>query len=960
MGGRPKVTPMEPEVFSHFSQALRAEVKARFWERATAIQALAIPSILKGRNVLLIAPTGTGKTEAAVFPVFEQFLRRRRQHPSTGLSILYITPLRALNRDVFRRLIDTGERLGITVQVRHGDTTTYARRKQALQPPDMLITTPETLQAILPGKRMSRHLRSVRWVVVDEVHELATSKRGSQLAIGLERLQRLTGREFQRIGLSATVGSPQLIASFLCGGGRTCHVLKAVDAKDLEAWVESPTAGGGDRKTAKQVALSPGGVKRIRRLIELMEGYKASLVFTNTREHAEALASRMRALRPDLRIGVHHGSLSKAARMDAETALKAGQLKAVVCTSSLELGIDVGDIEFVVQYLSPKQVTRLVQRVGRSGHGVQGRSRGCVLAAWPDDILESAVIAKFAFDDVLEPPTIHAKARDVLAHQVVGLALDEGGIRLGDVFEVVTAAWPYSDLQRDELTAVVKQLGERGMVWFEGDIIRKRGAKSLRYYYNNLSMIPEVKRYGVVDFLRRKHIGTLDQEFVAKNGTVGQEFIMRGQTWRLISVDDAEDLVQVEPVQQSFGAIPAWEGEMIPVPFPVAREVGRLRGVIAVAITRGEAEDVHLEDLPLDHEAAAKVVDAVKRQLHEQYPVPTDRRVLIEGFEHYAVIHGCFGTRVNEALGKAVAALLSSRLGINIGTQVDAYRIALIAPRYLDPRVVGQELRGIMPKDLEPLLSTALGGTSLFAWRIWNVAKRFGRVSRDAVYRSRRGRVLASLLEGTPIYAEALREIYVEKMDVKLGETVLEKIQEGTIEVDIVHRRREYSPFALPILDRIAPQDILRPAVPMQSLIEVVRERLGTTEIRLVCVFKGDYNGVRTLRRIPEKIECPICGSTLVAGTHPSDRTLVKIVRKKIAHQKVTADEEREWRRAWKSASLVQTYGKKSLMTLAARGVGPTTAVRILRKYHRSEDDFYADIIRAEREYARTRMFWDS
>ena len=953
------MTSEEPEVFSRLSQALREEVKTRFWQRATAVQALAIPSILKGRNVLLIAPTGTGKTEAAVFPVFEQFLRRRAPHPPTGLSILYITPLRALNRDIFRRLIDTGKRLGITVQVRHGDTTSYARRKQALQPPDMLITTPETLQAILPGKRMSRHLRSVRWVVVDEVHELATSKRGSQLAIGLERLRRLTGREFQRIGLSATVGSPQLIANFLCGGGRTCHVLKTVDSKDLEVWVESPTAGGGDRKTAKQVMLSPGGVTRIRRLLELIEDYKSSLVFTNTREHAEALASRMIALRPDVEIGVHHGSLSKAARMDTETTLKAGQLKAVVCTSSLELGIDVGDVEFVVQYLSPKQVTRLVQRVGRSGHGVQGSSKGCVLAAWPDDILESAVIVKFALDGALEPPTIHAKAYDVLAHQVAGFALDVGQIRLNDIYEAITAAWPYRNLQRDELTAVVEQLGERGIIWFDGNVVRKRGAKSLRYYYDNLSMIPEVKRYGVVDVVRRKRIGTLDQEFVAKNGVGGQEFIMRGQTWRLISVDDAEGLVQVEPVQQSFGAIPAWEGEMIPVPFPVAQEVGRLRGVIAEAITHAEAEDGHLEGVPLDHEAAAKVVDAMKQQLHKRYPVPTDTRILIEGFEHYAIIHGCFGTRVNEALGKAVAALLSSRLGVNIGTQVDAYRIALIAPCYLDPRVVENELRGIQPEALEPLLSGALGGTSLFAWRIWNVAKRFGRVSHDAEYRLRRGRVLASLLGGTPIYAEALREIYVEKMDVKEGETVLERIQEGAIEVDTVHRRQEYSPLALPILDRIAPQDILRPAVPTQALIEVVRERLGTQEMRLVCVFNGDYTGVTNLRQIPEKMKCPKCGSTLLAATHPNNRNLVKVVKKKISRKKLTSDEEKEWQSAWKNASLVQTYGKKALITLAARGVGPTTAVRILRKYHRTEDDFYTDLIRAEREYARTRMFWD-
>jgi ATP-dependent Lhr-like helicase len=609
---------MTSEVFSLLSKALRQEVEGSAWERATEIQTLAIPRILKGESVLLIAPTGTGKTEAAVYPIFEQYLRTRLKQPLNGISILYITPLRALNRDIFRRLIDTGERLGIKVQVRHGDTTQYARRKQALHPPDMLITTPETLQAILPGKRMSQHLKSVRWVVVDEVHELATDKRGAQLSIGLERLR-----------------------------------MKTFESKDLEIWVDSPTAEGKDGEIAKKLMLSPGSVKRIRRLFEVIDGYKSSLIFTNTREHAEALSSRMIALRPEVMVGVHHGSLSKTARVEAETSLKAGRFKAVICTSSLELGIDVGNIEFVVQYLSPKQVTKLVQRIGRSGHVVSGKSRGCVIAAWPDDILESAVIAKFALNGILEQPKIHEKALDVLAHQVAGLALDWGTISLEDIYTLITGAWPYRELSLEELTSVVDQLAERRIIWFDGDVVSKRYPRIFHYYYENLSMIADVTHYNVVDFLRRKRIGRLDQEFIAKNGDIGQEFIMRGQTWRLISVDDEEHLVQVEPVQQSFGAIPSWEGEVIPVPFDVAQEVGRLRGKIADALqNEGTATGV-LTDFSLDGNAGAKVIDIVARQIQKNYPVPTETRVLIECFENYVIIHGCFGNLVNEALGKA-------------------------------------------------------------------------------------------------------------------------------------------------------------------------------------------------------------------------------------------------------------------------------------------------------------------
>jgi ATP-dependent Lhr-like helicase len=265
-----------------------------------------------------------------------------------------------------------------------------------------------------------------------------------------------------------------------------------------------------------------------------------------------------------------------------------------------------------------------------------------------------------------------------------------------------------------------------------------------------------------------------------------------------------------------------------------------------------------------------------------------------------------------------------------------------------------------MPEDLEQILSGILGYTSLFAWRLWNVAKRFDLVSRGAEYRSSRGRMLASTLKDTPIYVEALREIYVEKMDLENAQFVLKMIQDGLIDVEVASWRREYSPLSLPILDRIAPQDILRPAVPTKALIDVVKERLGTAEVRLVCIFNGDYNGVRNLRGLPDTIRCPNCRSILLAATHPKDIQLIKIIKKKISKRKLTSDEEKTWQSAWKSASLVQTYGKKALTTLAARGVGPTNAVRILHKYHRTEDDFYTDIIRAERDYARTRMFWDN
>jgi len=608
--------------------------------------------------------------------------------------------------------------------------------------------------------------------------------------------------------------------------------------------------------------------------------------------------------------------------------------------------------------MSPKQVTKFLQRIGRSGHIICGKSRGCIIAIGPDDIIESAVIAKSALTGLLESPKIHENALDVLAHQIAGLTLDHGKVKLDDAYRIITRSWPYRSLSQEDFAVVVKQLEKRKLIWFDGVIINKRLPQLFNYYYENLSMITDVKHYDVIDFLKRNRIGTLDQEFIAKNGKAGQEFIMHGQSWKILSIDDEKKLVQVEPVYQSFGSIPAWEGEVIPVPFEIAQEVGRIRGEIAEGLADSKNADF-FEGYPLEREAAEKVVDAVKKQIEGKYPVPTDRKLFIEAFENYAVIHCCFGDMANEAIGKALASLLSSRLSVNIGMQIDPYRIALIFPTYVDPETIRKDMVNLKPDELEAILVSTLSETSLFAWRLWNVAKRFGLVSRDADFTSSRGRMLVTVLNGTPVYQEAFREIFVEKLDLECAQKVLAMIQNGEIKVEATSRARDYSPFSLPILDRIAPQDILRPAVPTQSLIGVIKERLDEEQIRLICVFKADYEGVRKVRTIPERVNCPRCGSSLVAAIYANDTDMIKIIRKRVMKKALTLEEEKIWQAAWRSASLVQTYGKKAITTMAARGVGPTNAVRILRTYHRTEDDFYLDIIKAERDYARTRMFWD-
>ncbi|MFQ6076314.1 MAG: DEAD/DEAH box helicase, partial [Candidatus Bathyarchaeia archaeon] len=435
----------------------------------TEPQSMAIRPILGGENVLLIAPTGSGKTEAALLPVFHNLLRDR---PERGISVLYITPLRALNRDMLRRLMLWAARLGITVEVRHGDTPQRERRRQAVKPPDLLITTPETLQAILPGKRMRNHLRAVRWVVVDEIHELAQDKRGAQLTIALERLGEITDAEFQRIGVSATVGTPERVAGFLGGAGRDVRVVQVPVPKDYRYHVERPSPTEEDYEVAQTLYTSPEAAARIMRMKELMNHHTSTLLFVNSRQNAEMLGLRFTMLDP--RVGVHHGSLSREERHRVEDEFKEGKLSGIICTSTLELGIDVGSVDLVVQYLSPRQVTPLIQRVGRSGHRVGRTSEGIIITAFPTDSLESIAAIERAGSGRLEPVRVHENALDVLAHQVSGLVMDHARIKDDAAYEIVRRAYPYRDLPRDAFQDVVEYLERLGEVGVEGGYLTRR------------------------------------------------------------------------------------------------------------------------------------------------------------------------------------------------------------------------------------------------------------------------------------------------------------------------------------------------------------------------------------------------------------------------------------------------------------------------------------------------------
>ncbi len=947
---------MEP--FGELIKPLRSALRDFGLNKPTKPQELAVPAVLSQKHLLLIAPTGTGKTEAAMLPVFNLYLSRK---VVPGIKILYIAPLKALNRDMLTRLERWGNRLGIRIAVRHGDTPTSQRRKQAREPPDMLITTPETLQAILPGKILKDHLRSVRWVVVDEVHELAEDKRGVQLSMGLERLTQLSG-EFQRIGLSATVGSKAEMAKFLAGEGRHISILDASMEKKMDVKVECPMPTKDDAELAEKIYVNPTMAARLRKIHELIEKHDSVLIFVNTREAAEIIGSRLKMLDPSSRVGIHHGSLSKRVRVEAEEAFRNGTLKGLICTSSMELGIDIGAVDLVVQYMSPRQITRLIQRLGRSGHRVGAISKGVIISSSPDDVAEGVVIARKATRGELEVARFHHLALDVLAHQLVGILLDRNRTNIDEAMYLVKRAYPYIDLDKETFERILGQLREIGLVWVEDGWFKIR-RPGYEYYFTNLSMIPDTKRYIIKDLASGKKVGSLDEEFVAYHGDMGSVFIMKGEAWRILETDHERNLVIVEPIDDPLGAIPAWEGELIPVPFDVAQEVGKLRAKISGTLTEGEPGETAtvnpMKDYPVADAAVSWLVDQVREHINSRTPLPTDKLLLLETSGSFSVLHACFGSLVNQTLAWIVGTLLTARIGTSVSVRVDPYRISFKFPGKSKPELIEKIICDLKAEQLWSLLQLTLMHSSMFRWRLVHVAKRFGSIKKDAELAKINLRRIVRALEGTPIYDEAMRETMLERLDVRTTEKVLNFLNSGKFRIIASNRDRDGpTPLAWPLLNELSGGELVLPKRAEREILLAFKNRLNQQHLRLHCMNCNDWTVSTRVGRLKEPVSCKNCGAKLITLIPRDSRELLSAIKKHDGETKLISEEKKNVKRAFQIANLLLTYGKRAVVTLSGRGIGPQTATRILANHPRDDDDFYRAILKAEKIYSRTKRFW--
>ena len=887
----------------------------------------AIPRIMRGENVLVVAPTGIGKTEAAMLPVLDMIFRRKDD--VKGFKCIYITPLRALNRDMLRRMEDYGRALGIRVGVRHGDTTQYERARQSEDPPEVLITTPETLQVLFTGKRLAKHLAAVRWVIIDEIHELADTERGAQLSVALERLSAVAGN-YQRIGLSATVGDAQATAMFLGGRGRRVSIRKHDTYREFEINVESPTPDETDTKLRDKLQGDPEIIAVMKRARQIMESGRSTLFFVNTRETAEWLAARYHVWDESLSVDVHHGSLSKETRMEMEDRFKRGELRTLICTSSLELGIDVGSTDMVVQYNSPRKVSRMIQRAGRAGHKVGEKIRAKIIATAPDEVAEALVIARRCSSKELEDRAGRPSPLTVVANQLIAMTMS-GPIDKDTAFKMFYGAYPFRTLARSDMEDVLEQLKSIRMVFDDGEKF-KRSKKGMDYFYNNISMIPDERNYRVRDIGTRAIIGTLDESFVATFQDAQAMFIAKGRTWRVVEM--REDEILVEEVRD-MGEVPSWVGSDIPVPFEVAQEVGKMRRIR------------NYEDYPGD-DGCTIVINRFLDEQEARHKMPTDKVVTVDMGDCLTIVNACFGTRVNETLGKIYGALLSARLGESIGVTADPYRIMLELPRFVDWNAVKETIVSVQPGTVEALARKVILNSTFLKWRFAFVAKKFGIIEKTADHRFINFGKLFEIHQGTPAYREAIDKVLWEDLDIPNTEKVVSMIASGEIEVVM----QTMSHIGLEGITRS--KELMQPMRADHAILMALKKRLEDEVMFATCMNCGNQRRFRVVDA-PKRFECDRCGGCMIAVLKEYDRELGALVKK----QDLTKDEIKARLKMNRCANLINEYGGRAAMVLAARGVGPDTASRILRSMYVDEDGFLRSILTAEVTYAKNKQFWD-
>ncbi|MBU1975193.1 MAG: DEAD/DEAH box helicase [Nanoarchaeota archaeon] len=845
-------------------------------------QRFSIVNIRHRQSTLISSPTGSGKTLSAFLSILNELINlAEKDLLEDRIYCVYISPLKALARDIERNLREplkeiaalhkekTGnDKLGIRVGVRTGDTTPYQRAGMLKKPPHIFITTPESLSIVLSTQKFSEHLKEVEWMIIDEIHALADSKRGVHLSLALERLEQLS--QPCRIGLSATVCPLDEVAKFLVGmeepyskKPRPCKIVDVQFLKELDLKVVSPV------KSLITTDYHTTNTKTYELLDRLIQDHRTTLVFTNTRSGTERVVHHLKDRFPkhytgvdvgendDLAdvekekkkidemaskpvpkvpinakqevqptpgyVGAHHGSLSKELRVDIENRLKSGDLKAVVSSTSLELGIDIGYIDLVILLGSPKSVARGLQRIGRSGHQLHEKSKGRIIVLDRDDLVECSVLLKAAIEKKIDNIRIPMGCLDVLAQQIVGIVVSaEEPMNIDDLFGLIKNSYCYHEIEYKDFMNIIHYLAgnyagleERsvyGKIWYDEDTQRvgKRGKLARVLYMTNVGTIPEETNVKVKLWRGGSEgyrIGTISEPFLEKLHR-GDVFVLGGQTYEFIRAQGLTAWVKGSAGRAP--TVPSWFSEMLPLSYELAMEIQKFRRYVneyfESSAKKEEIMDFLRSYLYVDENSANSIYDYFREQfLYTK--IPHDKKIIIEHIhdrgKKYHIYHTLYGRRVNDVLSRAVGFAASKMIkrDVELGINDNGFYIASTKP--IQAR---RALTVLNSQELRQVLEISLEKSEVLSRRFRHCAARALMILRS--YKGNRksvGRQQMSsrLLINTirkispdfPILKEAKREVLEDSMDIKNALRVIRGIETGMINVEEVFTEIP-SPFA--------------------------------------------------------------------------------------------------------------------------------------------------------------------
>lgn len=813
------------------------------FDELTPPQQYSFDLIHNGENALISAPTGSGKTLSAFMSILnELFLMGDEGELEDRVYAIYISPLRALGNDIQRNLEgpreeikQQAEEMGYDVPevrsaVRTGDTTDNERRKMRENPPHILITTPESLGIILNSPKFREKFRDLKYVITDEIHSLSENKRGSHLSLSLERLEAMCHESPTRIGLSATQAPIDEIAKFLVGyeegsgdsDPRDCNIVDVQASKQMDLSVKSPVD---DLIHTDYTVVNQ---EMYEQMHDLIQDHETTLIFTNTRAATERVVKNLKNRFPDHydedEIGAHHSSMSRETRLHVEEALKNGDLTVGVTSTSLELGIDIGYIDLVMQLSSPKGVARAIQRIGRSGHKLHETAKGRVMVTDRDDALECTVMMRCAKEDKLDRVRIPTNCLDVMAQHVVGMACNR---RWGvdEAFDTITKSYTFHGLEREDYRKTLKYVAGDyakledqhvyGKIWIDDydieeyeempeeshlepgeEVFGRRGKMTRVIYMTNIGTIPDESAYQVQLRGNDSYLGSLDEEFLDRL-TKGDVFVLGGNTYQFQYAKGMK--VYVDAVPNKSPTVPSWFSEMLPLSYDLGRRIGKFNRKVVDQLEMGvPKQDIQQwvnQNYYVDENTASAILSYVYEQHRYVDAVPTDEELVIEETVDDAgklnlVFHTIYGRRVNDALCRILANMLSKRMSTNVGIVVDDHGFVLTLPRR--PTDLDAVMEDLTEIEMREELKDAIRKTELMKRRFRHVASRALMILRNykgdqksVGKQQMKSHFLLAACEKIdpefPIIKETYREIMEDHMDIGHAEDIVDGLRNDDI-----------------------------------------------------------------------------------------------------------------------------------------------------------------------------------